>query len=177
MRTHHNNSAVCCFLNYHLFSCKKRLVCDCSHHLYDCSSSTEHKYFSFCHCTVKCGTEYFNICVIDCVDNDFIETCNSHQLCLNFVNIHIMNIFQRDAGYICCLIFSLCLLFNIFRHSICGIPKGLIFCKFCLICRNQFFTVFYIVYVVNGKSSALFKKWTHNFPIDRLSCIFLIIRF
>ena len=31
--------------------------------------------------------------------------------------------------------------------------------------------------IVNGKSSALFKKWTHNFPIDRLSCIFLIIRF
>ena len=86
-----------------------------------------------------------------------------------------MNFFKRNTGNIRSFVFTLCLLFHTFWHGRCGVTKSFIFCKLCLICRNQFFPIFDIVNIINSKTTSFLEEWTKNFSVNSFSCIFLII--
>lgn len=78
---------------------------------------------------------------------------------------------QVTSGFVC----PFCLLFYILRHCRCTVAKCLIFGKLCLIRRNQLFTVFYIMYIINRISSAFFEERAEDLTVDRLSCIGFIV--
>ena len=175
MRTYNDDSSVVCLFYHHLFSAKKRLIGYSAHNLYDSCRRTEHEYFSLCHCSVQCHTEYFYICIIHSIYNDLIEVFHFHQRFFDLVDVHIVDIFQWNAGNIGSFVCPFCLLFYILRHCRCTVAKCLIFGKLCLIRRNQLFTVFYIMYIINRISSAFFEEWAEDLTVDRLSCSGFIV--
>ena len=177
MRTYHNNSTIICFFRNHLLSCKKWLVGNTAHNFYYSCRCAEHKYFSFCHCSVQSDTEYFNICIIHRIYNNLIKSLHIHQQIFNFFYIHIMDIFQRYADNILCFICTFCFLLYILRHSSSSVTKGFIFRKFCFICRNQFISIFNVMHIIYGESSTFFKERAQNFTVNCFSCILFIICF
>ena len=175
MRSDYNDSTVLCFVYYHFFSGKKRLICNTTHNFDNCRCRTEHKYLTSCHCTIKGNAEYFDISIINRIHDNLVKISDFHKFLLDTVNVHIVNFFKRNTGNIRSFVCTLCLFFHIFRHGCCGIAKSLVFCKLCLICRDQFFTIFDIVNIINGKTTAFLEEWTKNFSVDSLAGIFLII--
>ena len=177
MRTDHDDSTIFCLIYYHFFSGKERLICNATHNLDDCRCCTEHEYLASRHCTIESYTEYFYISIINGIHDNFVEISDFHKFLLDTVDIHIVDLFKRNTGNIRSFVCTFGLFFHVFRHGCCSVTKSLIFCKLCLICRNQFFTIFDIVNIIDCKTTAFLEEWAKDFSVDSLAGIFLIICF
>ena len=102
---------------------------------------------------------------------------HSQELLLDLVDLHVVDIFQGDAGYVLFLVRSFCLFLHILRHGGRRVPEGLVFRELGLVGRNQLIAVFDIVDIFYGEPSALFEEGAEDLPVYHLAGVLFIVRF
>ena len=127
------------------------------------------------HGAVEGYAEDLEVSVIDCVDNDLVEVLDCHELGLDLVVGHIMDVLERDAGDILCLVGAAGLLFHISGHGSRLVSEGLVLGELCLTGIDQLIAVFYIMNVSDSEAPAFFEEGAHDLAVDLLAGIFFII--
>ena len=173
--TDDDDTAVVCLLDDHLCSGEQGLIRDTAHDLDDRGRGAEHKYLALGHGAVEGYAEDLEVSVIDCVDNDLVEVLDCHELGLDLVVGHIMDVLERDAGDILCLVGAAGLLFHISGHGSRLVSEGLVLGELCLTGIDQLIAVFYIMNVSDGEAPAFFEEGAHDLAVDLLAGIFFII--
>lgn len=167
--TDDDDTAVVRLLDDHLRPGEQGLIRDAVHNLDDRGCGAEHKYLALGHCAVKGYTEDLEVNVINSIDNDLVEVFDCHELGLDLVIGHVMDIFERDAGDVLCLVGAAGLFFHISGHGSRLVSEGLVLCELCLTGIDQLIAVFYIVDIADGETSAFFEEGAHDLAVNRVA--------